>query len=777
MGFGPSGLPRPFLPLFPSPPVSRRRRQGAKGKIDVPKTYTLVARGPDPADGTTTHMTLISLLLVDDEDELIEVARHFLGKAGDISLTSSKSAPEALELHRDHPFDAIVFDLRMPGLDGIGFLKQLREAGDTTPLVILTGKGGEQAAADALNNGADFYLAKGGDPGALFSEIARMVRLAVKGHRSERALRESEQRYRTIFEISGSATAILDRDGTVLLANAEAKRIFGPTPGEPEAKTRWSSLIPPDELPRVSEFWRLLFEDPGRESQRFESRLVDRQGRTRHGIISAKRIPETDTCVVSITDITELRLADERLRVSENLYRTIFRTTGTATAILDEQGTILLANAEVEPLLGFPPRELEGRTHWSAFIPPDELPRLTEYFRLLREDPASSTQHYEARILDRWGATKHGIFSVAAIPGSRNSVISIVDITGVKKAEEALRESEEKYRTLVERANDGILVVQDSVVRFSNGRAAEIWGGVPRDLVGKNIADLMDPGEVPRVMGIYQARLAGRPAPTVYDTVHHRRDGVLLHLGITAGLITYQGAPATLVFVRDITERKKAEEEILTAHRKLNLLSSITRHDIRNQLMVILGNTEILAREARPDMARKIIAGIEDAARAIQHQIEFTREYQEVGIHAPAWQDLREVIRRAGSRLDLGEVRLSLDLGGIEVLADPLLERAFYNLIGNALRHGGSLTEIRFSTQESGGGILTVSCDDDGTGIPPRDRERIFTPGFSGSSGYGLFLVREILGITGIAIHEEGGAGKGAHFRILVPRGVFRHRR
>ncbi|HXW98551.1 MAG TPA: PAS domain S-box protein [Methanomicrobiales archaeon] len=722
-------------------------------------------------------MTMISLLLVDDEEDLIEIARHFIGKTGDISLTASVSAAEALDLHRTSPFDAIVYDLMMPGTDGIGFLTQLRDAGDTTPLIILTGKGGEQAAMEALNHGADFYLAKGGDPAALFGEIARMVRLAVKGHRTEQALRESEQRYRTIFEISGSATAILARDGTVLLANAEAKRIFGPAPGEPGAETRWSAFVPPDELPRLSELWRLLFEDPARESQRFESRFVDRQGRTRHGIVSAKRIPGTDTCVVSIADITELRMADERLRVSENLYRTLLRTTGTATAILDEQGTILLANAEVEPLLGFPPRELEGRTHWSAFIPPDELPRLTEYFRLLREDPASSTQHYEARILDRWGATKHGIFSVAAIPGSRNSVISIVDITGAKRAGEALRESEEKYRTLVERANDGILVVQDSVIRFSNSRAAELGGRLPKDIIGKKIEDLMDPGEVPRVVGIYQARLAGKPAPTVYDTVLHRRDGALLHLGVNAGLITYQGAPATLVFIRDITERKKAEEEILTAHRKLNLLSSITRHDIRNQLMVILGNTEILSREARPDQARKIITGIEDAARTIQHQIEFTREYQEVGIHAPSWQDLREVVRRAGSRLDLGEVRLSLDLGGIEVLADPLLERAFYNLIGNALRHGENLTEIRFFAQESAGGMLTVGCDDDGAGIPPRDRERIFTPGFSGTSGYGLFLVREILGITGIAIHEEGGSGKGAHFRIIVPKGVFRLRR
>ena len=378
--------------------------------------------------------------------------------------------------------------------------------------------------------------------------------------------------------------------------------------------------------------------------------------------------------------------------------------------------------------------------------------------------------------MDRWGATKHGIFSVALIPGSRNSVISVMDITGLKRAEDALRESEEKYRTLVERANDGIMVIQDQAIRFCNSRAAEMWGGVPADLIGRQFTDFMDPDEIARILEIYRARLEGRPAPRVYDTVYHRKDGILLHLGINAGLISYQGSPATLVFIRDITERKKSEEELLTAHRKLNLLSSLTRHDIRNQLMVILGCTDLLRQGIQRDEAGRIIKAVEDAARTIHHQIEFTREYQDVGIHAPVWQDLREVIQRAGKRFSLGKVQLLIDLEGIELLADPLLERAFYNLIDNALKHGATLTRIRFSARESGDS-LAISCEDDGMGIPPQNREQIFSPGFAGTSGYGLFLVREILGITGISIHEEGIPGEGAHFRMVAPKGAYRIRR
>ncbi|MGA2933726.1 MAG: PAS domain S-box protein [Methanomicrobiales archaeon] len=719
---------------------------------------------------------MISLLIVDDEDELLSIARHFIGRSGEIELTTSTSPPGALEMHRTHPFDAIVYDLKMPEMDGIEFLKKLRDGGDTTPFIVLTGKGGEQVAAEALNSGADFYLAKGGDPEALFAELERMVRLSVRNHRTEQALRESEQRYRTIFEITGSATVILDSEGIILLANAEAGPIFGYTPGEMEGKIHWSTFIPPDEMPRVSEFWRLLYEDPSSASQRFEVRLIDRLGRNRYGIISAKLIPGTRNCVISITDITEQKRADEKLRMSENLYRTIFRTTGTATAILDGDGTIILANGEVEPLFGFPPQELEGRISWSAFIPPDELPRLSEYFRLLHEDPVSSIQHYEARLVDRWGATKHGIFSVALIPGSRNSVISIMDITELKRTEDALRESEEKYRTLVERANDGIVVIQDGFIRFCNSRAAEMLGGVPDDIIGTQFTGYVQENEQERVLEIHRRRIEGRAAPQIYDTFLRRKDGSSLTAGINAGIINYRGSPATLIFIRDITERKKGEEALLTAHKKLNLLSSITRHDIRNQLMVILGYTELLRQEARPDQARRIITSVEDAARTIQHQIEFTKEYQEVGIHAPVWQDLREVIVRAGGRFRMEGVKLQIELDGIELFADPLLERAFYNLIDNALRHGETLTKIRFLTSESPTGLI-ITCEDDGAGIPPEDRERIFSPDFSRTAGYGLFLVREILGITGISIHEQGASGGGANFRISAPPGIYRFHR
>ena len=190
--------------------------------------------------------------------------------------------------------------------------------------------------------------------------------------------------------------------------------------------------------------------------------------------------------------------------------------------------------------------------------------------------------------------------------------------------------------------------------------------------------------------------------------------------------------------------------------------------------MVILGYTELLRQEARPDQAGKIITAVEEAARTIKHHIEFTKEYQEVGIHAPAWQDLREVIVRAGGRCSLGKVRLAIGVEGVELLADPLLERALYNLIDNALRYGGeAMTEIRITSREENGAVL-LEFADNGAGIPAEDKPRLFTKGFGKNTGLGLFLSQEILSITGIAITENGEPGKGARFVITVPAGMYR---
>jgi signal transduction histidine kinase len=163
----------------------------------------------------------------------------------------------------------------------------------------------------------------------------------------------------------------------------------------------------------------------------------------------------------------------------------------------------------------------------------------------------------------------------------------------------------------------------------------------------------------------------------------------------------------------------------------------------------------------------------EHAANAIKTQILFTRDYQNIGVHSPQWHAIGETISLAVAEIDLASVRISNNLPPVEVYADPLLEKVFYNLIENSLRHGEHTQNITIMTQEGAEG-LDIIIEDDGAGIPADKKEKIFTREFYTNTGFGLFLSREILAITGLTIEETGTAGKGARFVIHVPKGAYR---
>jgi signal transduction histidine kinase len=225
----------------------------------------------------------------------------------------------------------------------------------------------------------------------------------------------------------------------------------------------------------------------------------------------------------------------------------------------------------------------------------------------------------------------------------------------------------------------------------------------------------------------------------------------------------------------DITDRKAAENALHLANKKLQLLSSITRHDILNQLMALRGYLELSAGlVGDPERMQEYIRKEEKAAETIEQQITFTRDYQELGVAAPVWLNVTNTVRKTADLLPLRTVRVEAGQADVEVLADKLFEKVCYNLIDNALRYGGpGMTTIRFTATESDQGLLLV-CEDDGAGISPEDKKHLFSRGYGKNTGLGLFLSREILSITGITISETGEPGKGARFEIFVPEGAYR---
>jgi len=216
-----------------------------------------------------------------------------------------------------------------------------------------------------------------------------------------------------------------------------------------------------------------------------------------------------------------------------------------------------------------------------------------------------------------------------------------------------------------------------------------------------------------------------------------------------------------------------SQKALLAANKKLNLLSSITRHDIKNQLTALLMYIELLKMPDQDPGQKETIDKEEIVANNILRQIEFTKTYEEIGVNAPQWQNVAQLVSRIAPVLERTGVHLTVFTGDLEVYADPLLEKVFENLVDNSLRHGEHVRHITVNYEKRKAGLV-LSYKDDGAGVPAKDKQRIFEKGFGKNTGLGLFLIREILSITGLSITECGLFGSGVLFEILVPEGCYR---
>jgi signal transduction histidine kinase len=191
------------------------------------------------------------------------------------------------------------------------------------------------------------------------------------------------------------------------------------------------------------------------------------------------------------------------------------------------------------------------------------------------------------------------------------------------------------------------------------------------------------------------------------------------------------------------SELHASQRAFETANKKLNILSNITRHDIFNQLTVLIGYLD-LARERITDTeVIDFLEKSENAANTIRRQIAFTKDYQDIGVQAPQWQNISRFIETTRSLTPLPDIRWMDELGTLEVYGDPMLEKVFGNLVDNSIRHGGHVSLIRVSYLKFQNNELSIVYEDNGNGVPDEDKERIFQKGFGKNTGFGLFLSRE----------------------------------
>jgi len=345
-----------------------------------------------------------------------------------------------------------------------------------------------------------------------------------------------------------------------------------------------------------------------------------------------------------------------------------------------------------------------------------------------------------------------------------------------RAVEAELRESEEKFRTVVENTLDGILIsTLDGTILYSNRANAGIFDVTrgPYEPGSKNIMTFLIPAAHDRARADFSRIAEGIDGfPAEYEAL--TATGRQIWIEILGKRVIYRNQPAVIVSVKDITTRKQMEQAVLYANKKLNLLSGITRHDINNQLQALNSYVGLLrANTGSPENA-DYFSRIDEASGRITSMIRFAREYEEVGVTSAAWQNLYGLVSTAAKDVTFGEVAFENDLpSDVEVFADPLIARVFFNLIDNALRHGGRIKTIRASLGARGKN-RDIVFKDDGDGVVPDEKERIFERGFGKNTGFGLAISREILDITGITIKETGEPDTGARFEMVVPEDAWR---
>ena len=617
--------------------------------------------------------------------------------------------------------------------------------------------------------------------------IANQIGTAVERIRADEALAESEQRYRNIIEDQTEFICRFRPDGTHVFVNEAYCRYFS-LEREEIIGHRFRPEIPPEDQKPVKKFFTSL--TPDHPVDTIIHRIIMPDGRIRWQRWSDRAIFDPSGTIVEYQsvgrDVTETKETEQALMESEGRYRSLSEASQDLIFVIDKNDRVVYVNNSAAAMFGLPVPELTGKARTGLF-PPDVAEGQTEAIQrvLATGEGFRSTGKLVFRGRELW--FDHSLMPIRDASGSVTQVLGISrDITEQKNTEEVLRRKTDDLdsrnrliSTLLDTVPIGIFMVEAPSGKpiIANREAARLLGrGILPDATEENLAEVYEAykagtnvrypaQEMPIIRGMYGE------SRHIDDMIVVRPEGTTVQLEVFGTPVTdSQGRViASLVSFLDITERKRVEQVIREANRKINLLTSITRHDVGNQVTILRGFAKIaLMKKPGPEITG-LLEKIDTAVSTIARQIEFTKEYQELGMHAPGWQRIHDIVAQ---QQKMEGITLSCTCDA-EIFADPMLERVFYNLIDNALRHGETVSAVTVSCRTDPDGLVII-VGDDGIGVPRNLKEKIFEKGYGKNTGFGLFLAREILAITGITIRETGIHRKGAHFEIFAPKGMYR---
>ena len=597
---------------------------------------------------------------------------------------------------------------------------------------------------------------------------------------AEEELRASEEKWRATVENAPVGVGITDMDGRFLSMNSAYCDMLGYSFDELR-KLTFDEITHPDDRERNREaFGTLLKEDSG--SVEFEKRYIRKDGSTVNALQRGGIVRDTagnPVLVIGISqDITERRRAEEALRESEEKFSKAFRCSPNPMVILVFPGGITIdVNDSFVSATGYGHEEVMGRTseELSLWVNPEER---AEIRQMLQERGQVRNKEVEFRM--KSGEIRVGLYSADTIDvgGQLCVIAAIEDITESKQAEQALRASEEKYRALIDDINDGFMIVRGSKVLFANRGAAEAIGRPVEDIIGGPFLEDLTPGSLEKSKQIYERTKSGKPPPDHEDFELQREDGTTVFVAVRFKETVYEGERAYSLLIRDITERKRAEEEILAFQKRLRSLASRMSmaeererkrlaagvHDQIGQPLAVLQMKLGSMKELLPSAGlREQLDEIRElAAHTIQNTRSLTFELSppilyELGLE-PALEWLVEQVQA-----EHGLVGRFEDDGQNKPLGDDARGFVFWvvrELLMNVVKHARAQAVTVSVCRDDG--ELRVVIEDNGVGFDTLEMEmrtRVF----------GLFSIRERLTELGGRFEVESEPGKGTWVTLVVP--------
>ncbi len=340
-----------------------------------------------------------------------------------------------------------------------------------------------------------------------------------------------------------------------------------------------------------------------------------------------------------------------------------------------------------------------------------------------------------------------------------------------KKAQQ-LAETEEKFRLIYENSMDAILLTSpDGSIQAANPAACALFGRTEEEIIGIGRDGLVDATDTRLSEALEERARTGR---FTGELTFLRKDKTHFTGDISSSIFTDRhGHLRSAMIIRDTSERRKHERALQIANQKLNLMNIVAWHDIYNKITGLRGYVELSRKLITDPKAEEFRAREEDILKVIHQLITYTREYQEMGQQQPCWQSLKRLLENVRFTGIPMPVRITNEAENLELYADPVIEKVFWHLIDNSVKHGEKVTEIRITAHESASGC-TLVYQDNGVGIAEDKKKDLFTKSFGKVKGFDLFFVHDVLEISGMRIDETGEPGAGARFEISVPRGHYR---